>query len=326
MSKLSKNSCATPNASGALTNDIPSALSQVYNKLKRVKTSGKNADYIPELKKVNPNLYAISIYTVDGRSYNIGDSSHEFAIESASKVFTLALALQERGVKQLAKLIGTQQTATVFNSVAAVEESENHTINSFENGGAMATTSLLYDKNQKKFEKKIFDNMSRFAGRKLSYSYPIYHSEITNSDHNMAICYLLKSYGRFYGDVASSLDVYTKQCSMLVTSQDCAIMAATIANRGVNPKTGDNVLDKKFLPYILTHMASNGLYEYSETWMTDVGCPAKSGVGGVLIIVVPGVMGIGIISPPLDKHGNSAKGILTAELLSQLLRLGVYKS
>lgn len=305
---------------------LPTVLTQVYNKLKRTKTSGKNASYIPELKKVNPNLFAISIFTVDGRSYNIGDTSHEFAIESASKVFTLALALQERGVKQLAKLIGTQQTSTAFNSICAIEESPTHTINSFENGGAIATTSLLYDKNQKKFEKKIFDNMSLFAGRKLSYSYPIYRSEITNSDHNMAISYLLKSYGRFYGDVVSSLDVYTKQCSMLVTSQDCAIMAATLANRGTNPKTGVDVLDKKFLPYILTHMASNGLYEYSETWMTDVGCPAKSGVGGVLIIVVPGVMGIGIISPPLDKHGNSAKGILAAELLSQHLGLGVYKS
>ena len=305
---------------------VPTVLTQVYNKLKRTKTSGKNASYIPDLKKVNPNLFAISIYTVDGRSYNIGDFSHEFAIESASKVFTLALALQERGVKQVAKLIGTQQTSTAFNSIAAVEESSNHTINSFENGGAMATTSLLYDKNQKKFEKKIFDNMNLFAGRKLSLSYPIYRSEITHSDHNMAICYLLKSYGRFYGDVVSSLDVYTKQCSMLVTSQDCAIMAATLANRGKNPKTGVDVLDKKFLPYILTHMASNGLYEYSETWMTDVGCPAKSGVGGALIIVVPGVMGIGILSPPLDKHGNSAKGILAAELLSKHLRLGVYNS
>jgi len=319
MNALAKNANATMDM-------VPSVLSHVYNKLKRTKTSGKNADYIPDLKKVNPNLFAISIYTVDGRSYNIGDTSHEFAIESASKVFTLALALQERGVKQLAKLIGTQQTSTAFNSIAAIEESSNHTINSFENGGAIATTSLLYDKNQKKFEKKIFDNMNRFAGRKLSYSYPIYRSEITHSDHNMAIAYLLKSYGRFYGDVVSSLDVYTKQCSMLVTSQDCAIMAATLANRGVNPKTGVDVLDKKFLPYILTHMASNGLYEYSETWMTDVGCPAKSGVGGALIIVVPGVMGIGIISPPLDKHGNSAKGILAAELLSKHLRLGVYKS
>ena len=305
---------------------IQSVLTQVYNKLKRAKTSGKNDDYIPDLKKVNPHLFAISIFTVDGRSYNIGDTSHEFAIESASKVFTLALALQERGVKQLAQLIGTQQTSTAFNSICAIEESENHTINSFENGGAIATTSLLYDKNQKKFEKKIFDNMNRFAGRKLSYSYPIYRSEITHSDHNMAIAYLLKSYGRFYGDVVSSLDVYTKQCSMLVTSQDCAVMAATLANRGVNPKTGDHVIDKKFLPYILTHMASNGLYEYSETWMTTVGCPAKSGVGGALVIVVPGVMGIGIISPPLDKHGNSAKGILAAELLSKHLRLGVYKS
>jgi glutaminase len=140
----------------------------------------------------------------------------------------------------------------------------------------------------------------------------------------MAIAYLLNSYGRFYGDVKSSVDVYTKQCSALVTSQDCAIMGATLANKGVNPKTGEKVIDKKFLPYILQHMASNGMYEYSETWMTDVGIPAKSGVGGALILVVPHVMGIGIFSPPLDNHGNSAKGIMTAQLLSNKLHLGIF--
>jgi glutaminase len=306
--------------------NIQSVIEEIYTKLKKVKTSGKNADYIPELKKVNPNLYAISIYTVSCETYNIGDIEHEFAIESASKVFSLALALKDKGIKGVAKMIGTQQTFSAFNSISAIEESSNHTINSFENGGAMATTSISYEKNQKKFEKKIFDNMSEFAGRKLTYSYPVYHSEITHIDHNLAIAYLLNSYGRFYGDVKSSVDVYTKQCSALVTSQDCAIMGATLANKGVNPKTGKKVIDKKYLPYILEHMSANGMYEYSETWMTDVGIPAKSGVGGVLILVVPGIMGIGIISPPLDKHGNSVKGIMTAQLLSKKLHLGIFNS
>ena len=304
--------------------NIQSVIEEIYHKLKKVKTSGKNADYIPELKKINPNLYAISICTINGDIYNIGDVNYEFAIESASKMFTLALALKEKGIKNISKMIGTEQTSTVFNSISAVEESANHTVNSFENGGAMATTSILYEKNQKKFEKKIFDNMSKFAGRKLTYSYPIYHSEITHIDHNMAIAYLLNSYNRFYGDIHSSVDVYTKQCSALVTSQDCAIMASTLANKGVNPKTGEKVIDKKFLPYILQHMAANGLYEYSETWMTNVGIPAKSGVGGVLILVVPNVMGIGLFSPPIDEHGNSSKGILTAQLLSKKMHLGIF--
>ena len=188
----------------------------------------------------------------------------------------------------------------------------------------MATTSISYEKSKPKFEKKIFDNMSKFAGRKLTYSRSIYNSEYSNSDHNRAIAYLLKSYKRFYGDVEDTLDVYTRQCSVLVTSQDVAVMAATLANGGVNPKTGERAIDAKYIPYILTHMVTNGMYEYSETWLTNVGLPAKSGVGGVLLIVVPGVMGIGIISPPLDEHGNSVKGIKTAEALSKILNLGIF--
>jgi glutaminase len=304
--------------------NIQHVIDGIYKHFKNKKVGGKNADYIPELKKVNPKLYAISIFTVDGKSYNVGDYTHEFALESASKVFSLALALKKHGVDAVSKKIGTKQTNMPFNSIADIDLTKDHMLNSFENGGAMATTSLSYDKNKKKFEEKIFENMSKFAGRKLTYSQSVYKSEITNSDHNRAIAYLLKSYDKFYGDVEDTLDVYTRQCSALVTSKDVAIMAATLANRGVNPKTGEKVIDSKFLPYILAHMSANGLYEYSETWMTHVGMPAKSGVGGVLLIVVPGVMGIGIISPPLDERGNSAKGIVTAMALSHCMHLGIF--
>ena len=158
----------------------------------------------------------------------------------------------------------------------------------------------------------------------MSYSIPTFQSELNNLDHNLAIGYLLKSYGRFYGDVIPTITAYTKQCSALVTSKDVAIMAATIANYGVNPKTNKKVIDKKFIPYITHHMAANGMYGYSETWMTNIGMPAKSGVGGVILIVVPNVMGIGIISPPLDKFGNSAKGIITAQCIEDALHLGIY--
>ena len=171
---------------------VQNVIEHIYKHLKNTK-GGKNADYIPELKNVNPNSYAISIFTINGDAYNVGMCDKEFALESASKVFSLALALKAKGVTKVKQMIGTEQTSTVFNSVAAIEESANHTLNSFENGGAMATTSISYEKSKSKFEKKIFDNMSKFAGRKLSYSRSIYNSEYNNSDHNRAIAYLLKS-------------------------------------------------------------------------------------------------------------------------------------
>jgi glutaminase len=307
-----------------MDNNIQSTLEEIYKKIKKLKVTGKNAEYIPELKKVNPNILAISIYTVDGEQHNVGDYEKEVAMESVSKVFSLALALKTVGLANMSKMIGTQQTTSVFDSITAIENSPNRTINSFQNGGAMATTSIYYDKNQAKFEKKIFDNMAEFAGRKLGYSKKTFESEMENLDHNLAIGYLLKSYGRFYGEVLPTTTAYTKQCSTMATSQDIALMAATIASYGVNPKTGKRVVDQKFIPYILTHMASNGMYGYSETWMSYIGMPAKSGVGGVIMIVIPNVMGIAIISPPLDKHGNSVKGILAAKLLSSRLHLGMF--
>ena len=305
-------------------NNIQETITHIYNNVKKLKQTGKNASYIPQLKKVNPNLYAISIYTVGGNEYNIGDCQVEVAIESVSKVFSLALALKTVGISKMSKMVGTLQTMNRFDSVTAIEESENRTINSFQNGGAMATTSIYYNKNPDKYEKTIFDNISDFAGRKIVYSKATFNSEMSNLEHNLAIGYLLKSYGRFYGEVIPTITAYTKQCSAMATTKDVAVMAATIANYGVNPKTGKRVVDKKFIPYILTHMATNGMYEYSETWMTHIGMPAKSGVGGIILIVVQGVMGIAILSPPLDVHGNSAKGIITAKQLSEKLHLGMF--
>jgi glutaminase len=304
--------------------NIQEEIEKIYKKVKKMPITGKNADYIPQLKKVNPNLYAISIFMVDGREFNIGDCNKEVAIESVSKVFSLALGLKTVGLSKMSEMIGTQSTFSVFNSIIAIEDSPNRTINSFENGGAMATTSIYYNKNQKAYVKKIFDNMSDFAGRNLTYSKPTYESEMSNLDHNMAIAYLLKSYDKFYGEVLPCIMAYTKQCSAMVTTKDIALMGATIANYGVNPYTNQRVVDKKFIPYILTHMATNGMYGYSETCMTNIGMPAKSGVGGLIMISVPGVMGIGILSPPLDEAGNSAKGIITAKELSKALHLGVY--
>ena len=239
-------------------------IENIYNKIKSYKIEGKNADYIPELSKVDEKLYAISIYTVDGETYNYGDYNHKFAFESCSKVFTLALALEKYGTAYLKKKIGEKKSSGSFNSICSVDRIKNHTINSFDNGGAIATTSLLYQPDKQKFTDLIIDNMSDFADKKLHVNHKIYKSELLHSQHNLAIAYLLDSYQRFYGDVESSVDTYTKQCSVMVSTSDLALMAATLANGGVNPKTKKQLVNKTNVKYILNHMYLNGLYNETE--------------------------------------------------------------
>ena len=298
-------------------------IEKIYNKLKNT-DGGKNAEYIHELFIENSHLYAISIFLLgqsegQGQEINIGDFTHEFAIESCSKVFTLALALEKYGIKYLKDKIGNKGTTAKFNSICAADKMQNHTINSFNNGGAMATVSLLYQPDEIKFTNKIVTNMSDFADKKLHISNKIYKSEILHAERNLAIAYLLKSYDRFYGDVETCVDVYTKQCSTMVTSRDVALMAATLANQGKNPKSGKQLIKKSNVDYILNHMSIAGLYDETPKWMDTVRYPAKSGVSGLLMIVIPGVMGIGIVSPPLNKFGNSVKGIKTALKIVELL-------
>ena len=300
--------------------DLEKKLENIYKKNKKIK-GGKNASYIPALSKVNPALYAISICTVDGEQYNIGDYSTFFSIQSVSKVFTLALALEKYGTDYLKKNVGNKPSKLPFNSVHAIENIPTHASNSFSNAGAIATTCLSYEKNRNKFEKKIVDNMNKFAGKKLYVNKEIYNSEFFLSDHNFALAYLLKSYSRFTGDVPTCVDVYTRQCSVMVTSEDISVMAATIANGGKNPITKQIAMNKQNIPYIIDQMYKNGLYDQSEEFNDLAGIPCKSGVGGSLMIVIPGVMGISIFSPPLNKYGNSYKGIKTAIMLADELNL-----
>ena len=291
-------------------------IENIYNTIKNYKIEGKNADYIPELSKVDEKLYAISIYTIDGKIYNFGDYNHKFAIESCSKVFTLALALEKYGTSYLKKMIGEKKSKDSFNSICSADRIKNHTINSFDNGGAIATTSLLYNDDKEKFTNLIIDNMSNFACQSLSVNNKIYNSESSNSDHNLAIVHLLKSYNKFYGDIDSCLDVYTKQCSVMVRTQDVALMAATLANNGINPKSKKRLVKPENVKYILKHMALNGIYNDNYNWLKKSGVYVKSGVGGIILLIIPGVMGIGIASPPLNKFGNSVKGIQTAKQIS----------
>ena len=297
---------------------------KIYNKVKKMKQKGKNANYIPDLKRDNPNIYAISVCNIKGEIMNFGDYESEVGIESASKVFTLALALNIHSIKKLINSIGNVKEKHEFNSMKDVIQLDGHTINSFVNAGAMATTSLLYDEtrssvdNENQINKLILENMEDFAGRKLKVNEHLYLSEYKTSEHNKALVDKLVSYGRFYGDPETVLKVYTKQCSVMVTSKDVAIMAATLANHGKNPITHKKLINEEKTDYIIEHMAAHGLYNESPTWWKQTYFPAKSGVGGVIMIVIPGVMGIGIVSPPLNKYGNSYKGVETGKLLANI--------
>jgi len=299
-------------------------IKQIYDKILNIKQKGKNADYIPDLKKDNPDIYAISVCNIKGEIMNFGDYETEVGIESASKVFTLALALNIHGIKKLITSIGNTKENHEFNSMIDVIHTKNHTINSFVNAGAMATTSLLYDEtkskaqNEKLIDNMIKQNMEDFAGIKLHVNQHLYLSEYKTSQHNKKLIDKLVSYGRFYGDPVTILKSYTKQCSVMVTSKDIAVMAATLANGGTNPVTHKKIINEEKTNYIIQHMAEHGLYDESPSWWKETYLPAKSGVGGVIMIVIPGIMGIGIISPPLNKYGNSYKGIETGKLLANI--------
>lgn len=307
--------------------DIENVLEKIYNETK-TNDGGKLATYIPQLGQADPKLFGISICDIDGKIYNIGDTKNSVPIESISKLFTLALACKKLGTKTVYDKIGTNGSFLPFNSIIAAKLSPSHTINPYLNQGAMATTSLLYDSNQDKYKEKLLKNMSDFANRKLRVGESVYKSESETHDTNMSLAYLLKSLKRFYGPVDKVVDAYTYQCSTKVTSQDLAVMASVFANAGIHPETKKRLLDKEDCIYILNTLQPEGLYEYSETWMvkTKGAAYAKSGVGGGILIVIPNVCGIGIISPKLDKIGNSVRGIQAGIKLSNILGRKMFKT
>ncbi len=307
--------------------EIQKAVTEAHQRF-RGNTDGKNADYIPALAKVPSNLFGVAVVTVDGTTIEAGDTNVPFAIESISKVFTAALVAQQVGVKVLQEKVGVDATGLPFNSVAAIEINQRkRTVNPLVNAGAMATASLVQPKGD--FDAKwraILDNMSAFAGRTLEVNQEVYTSEAATNQHNQGIAVLLQSYRHMYDDPIRTCDVYTKQCSVNVTAKDLAAMAATLANGGINPITKKPVVDPGVTEHILAVMATAGLYENTGDWLWAVGLPGKSGVGGGIIAVVPGKLGIGTFAPPLDTAGNSVKGQLAVEYLSDRLNLNLFRT
>jgi glutaminase len=276
--------------------------------------AGAVADYIPELAKADPDDFGISIATTDGYTYEVGDSDVPFTIQSISKAFVFALALETIGAERVENLIGVEPSGDVFNSIRL--RADNRPFNPMVNAGAIACSGLIHEREGGGAFHRILTTLSRFAGRKLGVDEAVFASERATGDRNRAIAYLLRNHGVIKGDVDAVLDVYFGQCSVLVTARDIAVMAATLANRGRNPLTGEQVISPYAVARTLSVMTSSGMYDYAGEWIYRVGIPAKSGVGGGIIAALPSQLGLGTYSPRLDSHGNSVRGLKVCEALS----------
>jgi glutaminase len=276
--------------------------------------SGAVASYIPELKKSDPNHFGVSLATIDGHIYEVGDCDVPFTIQSISKAFVFALALELLGAETVEAVIGVEPSGDSFNSIRLRPDNRPH--NPMVNSGAITCSGLIHCTKGKNAFDYIRDALGRFAGRDLDVDESVFASERETGDRNRAIAYLLRNYGVVKGEVDAVLDIYFRQCSVLVTARDLAIMAATLANNGVNPVTGEEVMKPYSVARTLSIMTSSGMYDYAGEWVYRIGMPAKSGVGGGIVAALPAQLGLGTFSPLLDSHGNSVRGLKTCEALS----------
>ena len=302
---------------------VEAVVREAYEKFKN-DTSGKNADYIPYLAQVDSKLFGIAIVTTDNQVLSVGDISYSFSIQSISKVFSQALAMEEHGPEKVFQKVGSEPTGRAFNSVFAVADMPTHTGNAYVNAGAISTVSLISAKTADEKWNKILDFYSRAAGEKLKLIDEVYKSEAATNTGNKALSMLLAKYDRIYSDPFESVDVYTKQCSVGVNVAQLARMGATLANNGKNPATGEQVIKPENIPHILSTMIMAGLYDGSGGWAWHVGLPAKSGVGGGIVAVVPGKGAIAVFAPPLDEAGNSVKAQKVIEFVANRLDFNLF--
>lgn len=287
---------------------------------------GKNADYIPALAKVPSELFGITIVTVDGKVINVGDVDYPFSMQSCSKVFTACLVMQESGDKTIYEKVSVEPTGEAFNSIRAIEEGDGRADNPFVNPGAIATVSLVKANSPTERWNKIIGTYNKFAGEKLTVLEDIYKSEAETNFRNRGIAHVLFNSGNLHCEPLEATDVYTKQCSVGVTCKQLAVMGSVLANHGINPVTKERCLDAKYVPKILSVMTMAGFYDGSGAWAWNAGLPAKTGVGGGIVAVVPGKMSIVGFAPPLDKFGNSVRAQEAIRYISEQLDLNIFGS
>lgn len=305
---------------------IKSAVEETYNECKGI-SGGVNAHYIPYLANIDSNLFGISVTLPTGESFGIGDTDYRFGIESVSKVPTAILVMRQQGPQAVLKQIGADATGLPFNSIFAILLENDHPSTPLVNAGAISACSMvtpLGDADNK--WKAITDNITELCGSAPVLIDELYKSESATNFNNRAIAWLLKNYNRIYDDVAMSLDLYTRQCSLGITTSQLAVMAATIAAGGYNPVTQNRVFDKDISAKITSLIATVGFYEHTGDWLYTSGIPAKSGVGGGVLGVLPGKMGVAAFAPPLDDAGNSVKAQAAVKTLVSKLGLGIFDS
>jgi glutaminase len=295
---------------------IAAAVNAAYARYKDL-SEGKNADYIPALAKVDPNLFGIAVVTADGKVFTAGDVTTEVSIQSISKVFTMALVMNQQGADAILHSIGADATGMRFNSIVSVEYSYKGLggsqlanaaeMNALVNPGAITATSMVRGQTPEEIWASISSFYNAAAGRQLTVLQDVYESEAATNQRNQAIGMLMYAYGYIKANPLQAVDIYTRQCSVGVNAKDLATMAATLAFGGVNPVTKQQVINAANVPEVLAVMATAGLYDDSGKWLFLTGLPAKSGVGGGIIAVSPGNFGIAVISPPLDDAGNSVR-------------------
>lgn len=284
--------------------------------------SGAVADYIPPLALADPDSFGIAVTTTEGHSYEVGDSRERFTIQSMSKPFTYGLALADRGFEAVDGKVGVEPSGEAFNSISLAPDS-GRPLNPMINAGAITSASLVAGASAAERERRIVDFYGRFAGRPLEVDTEVYESERDTGHRNRAIGHMLRAFGVLEDDPDEVLDLYFRQCSVSVDCRDLSLMAATLANGGVNPLTGDRVLERDRVDRVLSVMTTCGMYDSAGEWVVDVGMPAKSGVGGGVLAVLPGQLGIAVFSPPLDPHGNSVRGVEVCRQISTDLNLNL---
>ncbi len=287
---------------------------------------GSVADYIPVLAEADPDRFGLSLVGVDGRVHETGDTDHEFSIQSIAKAFVFALVCEDLGHEQVHQIVGVNNTGLPFNSVMAIELNDGSPMNPMVNAGAIATTGLLPAGSGEERWQRVREGLSRFAGRELHLDEAVYRSEAETNFRNRAIGKLLQSYRRLAADPLETVDIYTKQCSLSVSAHDLAVMGATLADGGVNPLTGEQVVSAEVSRDTLSVLASCGMYERSGEWLFEIGLPAKSGVSGGIVAVSPGKGAVGAYSPRLDTAGNSVRGQRACAYLSRALGLNLFAS
>ena len=306
------------------SNAIKNLLKNVYCELSSL-SEGDVADYIPELAKADSSDFGIVVAMANGNIYEIGNTSKEFTIQSISKPFAYGFALQDLGEEYMRGKVGVEPSGEAFNAISLDPET-GMPRNPMINAGAIATTSQIQHLKSSNAEAALISYFSRLAGRDLSIDSSVYMSERDTGHRNRAISHLLKNVNVIEGDTEAGLDLYFRQCSIKVNCRDLAVMASTLCCQGVNPVTHDAILRSDVTVQMLSLMGTCGMYDYAGQWLHDVGMPAKSGVGGGILAVVPGKLGIAVYSPPLDRYGNSVRGVAACTKLSSLLGLHLYNS